>query len=195
MDAITGRSPRGGRALRRRRERSFRALPRSGEVAPIKTTAKEKTPERLDWILPSSGCYESPPNLSLRSPGPIEPRSYHPGSQTSRKRANRVPPGSLRKRFIPLRVVRSARVASPRRPFLRVKRADRLIVSLFILTSTRFLLAAGAQARRKTTHLLAKKSQTCCRLARPPAQPENSAAGACIHPKSLLKSTQMHRYS
>src|SRR4029077_7342599 len=81
------------------------------------------------------------------------------------EKANRVPPGSLRKRFIPLRVVRSSRVASPRRPFLRVKRADRLIVSLFILTSTRFLLAAGAQARRKTTHLLAKKSQTCCRLA------------------------------
>jgi hypothetical protein len=47
--------------LRRRRGRSFRALPRSGVVAPIKTTAKGKTPEPLDWILPSSGCYESPP--------------------------------------------------------------------------------------------------------------------------------------
>jgi hypothetical protein len=54
-------SPGEGARSRRRRGRSFRALPRSGGVAPIKTMAKEKTPERLDWILPSSGCYESPP--------------------------------------------------------------------------------------------------------------------------------------
>jgi hypothetical protein len=51
----------GWRPLRLRRGRSFQALPRSGWVAPIKTTAKAKTPERLDWILPSYGCYESPP--------------------------------------------------------------------------------------------------------------------------------------
>jgi hypothetical protein len=161
MDAITSRSPRGGRALRRRRERSFGALPRSGEVAPIKTTARKKRRSGSIGFSPLLDATRAPQSLAAIS------RSNRAALLPSRlpdtfEKANRVPPGSLRKRFIPLRVVRSARAASPRRPFLRVKRADRLIVSLFILTSTRFLLAAGAQARRKTTHLLAKKSQTCC---------------------------------